>query len=154
MSPGHVLLVIAVALLVSSQSIADDFSCRDNVECSALMPREDVIQQVQDIGTAMRSGSCLTLAEFVRFPFVINYPKQPSRSLWNRTAFCRYYSAIFDDSRTNAFLEGRLDDTPVGYRGLHFRRSGVWLQPVCPGVSPQADCPHSELRLKLVSVNL
>jgi hypothetical protein len=118
------------------------------------MPRKDVVQQVQAIGTAMRSGSCLTLAEFVRFPFVINYSPQQSRSLWNRTAFCRYYVAIFDVPRIDAFLEERLDDTPVGYRGLHFRRSGISLQPSCPGVPPRADCTDSELRLKLLSVNL
>jgi hypothetical protein len=153
--PGHCLLwAVVISFLYGSSIQAEEIPNREGIEFSALMPADKALQQIALVREALRSGSCIKLAEFVRFPFIINQPGRESRSIWNRTAFCRYYSSVFDKDRTNAFLEQDIAETPIGYRGLSFWKSGVWLQPTCPGTAPQADCHPSMYQLKLVSVTL
>ena len=87
-------------------------------------------------------------------PLHINFPQSEkrSRSVWNRTALCRYFPVIFNETMTEAVLEQDVLDMAVGWRGLMFGHGYIWIQPICLNESPTAQDCESELRFTVANV--
>ena len=140
-------------LVTVSRALAAESDNPETFEYSALMPTKEAQSQVREFQKAVATRSCFEVAALTRFPLRMNYDGK-TKWISNRTAFCRYFPVLFDETRSEIVAKTLFKDMPAGYRGLMFGRGDFWLQPVCPDDPVENRCPQTDLRLRLTVANL
>ena len=148
------LLLIATTLVAVSGTYAQERSKRESVEFAACTSFENVEAFVMSFKDAVRERSCFKVAALTRFPLRINFLRSAkrSRSIWNRTALCRYFPVIFNETMTEAVLKQNILDMAVGWRGLMFGHGYIWIQPLY--VDPDATDPDDPTELRFTAANV
>jgi hypothetical protein len=125
------------------------------VEFSAHLPFANVKNFVSKFQKAVKDKSCFGISELTDYPLTINYESN-SKKIWNRTALCRYFPALFDEARSDVVLNQNVLDMPVGYRGLMFGNGIFWIRPVCKIKDKELSCftTQKEIILKLQVANI
>ena len=100
------------------------------VEFSAQLPFDSVKAYVSQFQKAVKDRSCFGISALTDYPLTINHAGS-SKQIWNRTALCRYFPALFSPARSAAVLNQNLLKMPVGSHGLMFGSGLFWIRPVC-----------------------
>ena len=131
---------------------ANEPSSQQAVALSAAMPSDRAAEQVKAFKAAVRSGSCEQVSRFTQFPIRLN---RGGRMEWlDKKHFCKLFTVLFDETRSNIVANQSLDTMPAGYRGLMFGEGIFWLQPVCSSLETQKACSETQLNLRLTAANL
>ena len=124
-------------VLFSSSGMANDKI--KAVEFSAQLPFDNVQHFVSKFQKAVKDKSCFGISALTDYPLTINYESH-SKKIWNRTALCRYFPALFNEARSDVVLNQNVLDMPVGYRGLMFGHGIFWVRPVCKVKDKELSC--------------
>ena len=144
---------VAVLLANSAYAQAEEISNLEKIERSAFIPAKLAQQQIDEIKEALAHGSCLEVAEWVKYPFAIRTNGRAERLLFADSAFCRDFPAIFKRERIEAFLSQSLEETARADGGFYFWKSGLAVQAECPKFL-DLECRDSDLQLRIKSVDL
>lgn len=100
------------------------------VEFSAQLPFDRVNDYVSQFKKAVKDRSCFRISALTDYPLTINHAGG-SKQIWNRTALCRYFPALFNPARSAAVLNQNVLKMPVGSHSLMFGSGLFWIRPVC-----------------------
>jgi hypothetical protein len=146
------ITLLVIAHVCCGGAAAGNLSNLEKIERSAYMPADRALEQYHAIRSAIESGSCTDVAEWVSFPFSFRPPKRRGYTVIAQSLFCSYFPKIFDSRRRQAFLDQKLEDAAVAEGGFYFHKSGVWVIAECPRNS-ERQCPPG-LQLRIDSVDL